>query len=525
LPKIPLVWYDKSLEEKMEKIVIFDTTLRDGEQSPGASLTSEEKLKISFQLEKLGVDIIEGGFPIASEDDAKAVKEIGEKIKKSSVCALARCKNQDIDVALKSLEKANKPRLHLFLATSEIHRKYKLNKAKSEIVRIAKESVRYAKKFIDDIEFSPEDASRTEIDFLIEVSKAVIEEGAKTINIPDTVGYSNPWEFGEMIKMLKENLPDDIILSVHCHNDLGLAVANSLSAILNGAKQIECTINGIGERAGNASLEEIVMNLKVREDYFKITTDINTKEIYKTSRLVSSLTGIPVQPNKAIVGENAFRHEAGIHQDGVLKYRGTYEIMSPELIGLQGDQLVLGKHSGRHALKSRLQDLGFDIKNSELEKVFQRFKQLSDKKKEITDIDLIVIAEEELTPLKPFYSLVYFHIISGTSTIPSATVRLEKEGKIYEDASSGDGPVEAIYRAIDRITGLTPTLKEYKINAITGGKDAQGEVVVTLEIDGIRTSGKGVSTDVIEASAKAYITAINYYISKKDLIKKAYKGT
>jgi len=508
----------------MERIIIFDTTLRDGEQSPGASLTSNEKIKIAEQLEKLGVDVIEAGFPIASEDDAKAVKKIAEKIKKCTVCALARCKDEDINIALESLEKANKPRLHLFLATSDIHRKYKLKKAKSEIIRIAREKVRYAKKFIDDIEFSPEDASRTEIDFLIDISKAVIEEGAKTVNIPDTVGYAIPFEFGELIKTLKENLPDDIIISIHCHNDLGLAVANSLSAIINGARQVECTINGIGERAGNASLEEIVMNLKIRKNYFRVKTDINTEEIYKTSRLVSSLTGIPVQPNKAIVGENAFKHEAGIHQDGVLKFRKTYEIINPEMIGVPGTQLVLGKHSGRHALKARLKELGFDIEGKELEKIFERFKKLADKKKEITDIDLIVITEEELMPLKPFYKLVYFHIVSGSSTIPSATVRIEKGDKIFEDASRGDGPVDALYKAIDRITGLKPVLKEYKINAITGGKDAQGEVAVTLEIGGIRTSGKGVSTDVIEASGKAYINAINYYLTKKDFVKKSYKG-
>ncbi len=508
----------------MERIIIFDTTLRDGEQSPGASLTSNEKIKIAEQLEKLGVDVIEAGFPIASEDDAKAVKKIAEKIKKCTVCALARCKDEDINIALKSLEKANKPRLHLFLATSDIHRKYKLKKAKSEIIRIAREKVRYAKKFIDDIEFSPEDASRTEIDFLIDISKAVIEEGAKTVNIPDTVGYAIPFEFGELIKTLKENLPDDIIISIHCHNDLGLAVANSLAAIINGARQVECTINGIGERAGNASLEEIVMNLKIKEKFFKVKTGIKTKQIYKTSRLVSSLTGIPVQPNKAIVGENAFKHEAGIHQDGVLKFRKTYEIINPEMIGVPGTQLVLGKHSGRHALKARLKELGFDIEGKELEKIFERFKKLADKKKEITDIDLIVITEEELMPLKPFYKLVYFHIVSGSSTIPSATVRIEKGGKIFEDASRGDGPVDALYKAIDRITGLKPVLKEYKINAITGGKDAQGEVSVTLEIGGIRTSGKGVSTDVIEASGKAYINAINYYLTKKDFVKKSYKG-
>jgi len=508
----------------MERILIFDTTLRDGEQSPGASLTSDEKLKIALQLEKLGVDIIEAGFPISSPDDAKAVEIIGENIKNSIVCALARCRDEDINVALKSLEKTKKPRLHLFLATSEIHRKYKLKKAKNEIVKIARGKVRYAKKYIDDIEFSPEDASRTEPDFLLEVCQAVIDEGAKTVNIPDTVGYAIPEEFGNLIKFLKENLPENIIISVHCHNDLGLAVANSLIAIRNGARQVECTINGIGERAGNASLEEIVMNLIVRKNYYNVQTNIKTEEIYKTSRLVSTLTGIPVQPNKAIVGKNAFRHEAGIHQDGILKYRLTYEIMDPKMIGIPESELVLGKHSGRHALRERLKILGFEFDDEKFEVIFDKFKKLADKKKEIHDVDLIAIAEEEIIPIKPIYSLEYFHIISGSSTIPSATVRLKKDKKIIEDASRGDGPVDALYKAIDRITKLSPVLKEYKINAITGGKDAQGEVNVTLEIKGLTVYGKGVSTDIIEASAKAYINAINYYLVRKEIGKKIIKG-
>ncbi|MFN4227099.1 MAG: 2-isopropylmalate synthase [Candidatus Ratteibacteria bacterium] len=509
----------------MEKIIIFDTTLRDGEQSPGASLTSDEKLKIAFQLEKLGVDIIEAGFPISSSDDAKAVRIIGENIKNSIVCALARCKDEDIDVALKALEKAKKPRLHLFLATSEIHMKYKLKKAKDEIVKIAREKVRYAKKFIDDIEFSPEDATRTEPNFLLQVCQAAIEEGAKTINIPDTVGYAIPEEFGKLIKFLKENLPKEIIISVHCHNDLGLAVSNSLCAILNGARQVECTINGIGERAGNASLEEIVMNLVIRKNYYKVETNIKTEEIYKTSRLVSTLTGIPVQPNKAIVGKNAFRHEAGIHQDGILKYRKTYEIIDPKMIGIPESELVLGKHSGRHALKERLKVLGFEFEDEKFEKIFEKFKKLAEKKKEIHDADLIAIAEEEFSLIKPIYTLEYFHIVSGSSTIPSATVRLKKEGKIIEDASRGDGPVDALYKAIDRIIKISPVLKEYKINAITGGKDAQGEVNVTLEIQGKIFYGKGVSTDIIEASGKAYINAINFYLSRKMIEKKKLKGT
>lgn len=508
----------------MEKVLIFDTTLRDGEQSPGASLTSDEKLKIALQLEKLGVDIIEAGFPITSEDDAKAVGIIAENIKDSIVCALARCKDEDINVALKSLEKAKKPRLHLFLATSEIHRKYKLKKAKGEIIKIAKEKVRYAKKFIDDIEFSPEDASRTEPDFLLDVCKAVIEEGAKTVNIPDTVGYAIPEEFGKLIRFLRENLPQNIIISVHCHNDLGLAVANSLIAILNGARQVECTINGIGERAGNASLEEIVMNLVVRKNYYKVETNINTREIYKTSRLVSTLTGIPVQPNKAIVGRNAFRHEAGIHQDGILKHRLTYEIMDPKIIGIPESELVLGKHSGRHALRERLKNLGFEFDDEKFEVIFEKFKKLADKKKEIHDVDLIALAEEEIISIKPVYSLEYFHIISGSSTIPSATVKLRKGKKVIEDASRGDGPVDALYKAIDRITKIAPVLKEYKITAITGGKDAQGEVSVTLEINGKTVYGKGVSTDIIEASGKAYINAINFYLAREKRYKKVIKG-
>ncbi len=510
----------------MEKILILDTTLRDGEQSPGASLTSEEKIKIAEQLEKLGVDIIEAGFPIASEDDSKAVKLISEIIRKPVICALARCVDKDIEAALKSLEKADKPRLHIFLATSEIHRQHKLKKAKDEILKIAVEKTRFAKKYIQDIEFSPEDASRTEPDFLIEVAEAVISEGATTINIPDTVGYATPYEYSSLIKLLRDKLPKEITLSVHCHDDLGLAVANSLAAISSGARQVECTINGIGERAGSAALEEIVMNLIVKKSFYQLETNINPKEIYRTSRMVSSLTGVSVQPNKAIIGENAFRHESGIHQDGVLKHRETYEIMSAETIGKTTSELVLGKHSGRHALKAQIEAFGFNFNESQLDKVFEKFKKLADKKKEIADIDLIVLAEEEETKTRePIYSLEYFHILSGSSTIPSATVRIRKGEEVYEDASRGDGPIDAIYKVVDRITGLNPVLKEYKISAITSGKDAQGEVMVTLEIDDMKIVAKGFSTDIIEASAKAYINAINRYLMRKHLSKPKYKGT
>jgi 2-isopropylmalate synthase len=509
----------------MEKVIIFDTTLRDGEQSPGASLTSDEKIKVAEQLERLGVDIIEAGFPIASEDDAKAVSLIGKRIKNSVVCALARCKDEDIEVALRSLETAAKPRLHIFLATSEIHREYKLHKAKDEIIKIAVEKTKLAKRHIDNVEFSPEDASRTEPDFLLDVLKAVVAEGVKTVNIPDTVGYTIPSEYGPLIKYLRENLPEDVVISVHCHDDLGVAVANSLTAVINGARQVECTINGIGERAGNASLEEIVMNLAVRKDLYNFETNIITKEIYRTSRMVSSLTGVPVQPNKAIVGENAFRHEAGIHQDGILKNRSTYEIMNPEMVGVPKSELVLGKHSGRHALKARIEDLGFQLNEEQIEKVYDRFKKLADKKKEITDIDLIVLTEEEdIKTEEPTYTLEYFHIVSGSSTIPSATVRIKEKDRIHEDASRGDGPVDALYKAINRVTGISPILKEYKITAITGGQDAQGEVTVTLETEGLKIVGKGVSTDIIEASGKAYLNAINRYLIRKNLTRTRYKG-
>ncbi|MCM8770053.1 MAG: 2-isopropylmalate synthase [Candidatus Omnitrophica bacterium] len=510
----------------MERVIIFDTTLRDGEQSPGASLTSQEKVQIARQLEILGVDVIEAGFPAASPGDAEAVTLVSQAVQRPSVCALARCHDRDIEVALKSLEKAAHPRLHLFLATSEIHRRYKLGKAKTEILRIATEKVSSVRKLINDVEFSPEDASRTEPEFLLEVVLAVVEAGACTVNIPDTVGYAVPEEFGTLIDFLASPIRGkNVIISVHCHNDLGLAVSNSLAALKSGARQVECTINGIGERAGNASLEEIVMNLHVRKDYYQCFTNINTREIYRTSRLVSSLTGIPVQPNKAIVGENAFRHEAGIHQDGILKKRETYEIMSPQLIGLPQSELVLGKHSGRHALSARLKELGLTLTEEQLERIFRRFKLLADRKKEITDLDLIVVAEEETIDVQPVYQLDYFHILSGSSTVPSATVRLKKGEEILEDAARGDGPVDALYKTIDRIIGLKPVLKEYKITAITGGQDAQGEVSVCLEINGAKVAAKGVSTDILEASAKAYLTAINQYLRKKTAPRKAGPAT
>jgi 2-isopropylmalate synthase len=465
-----------------ERIIIFDTTLRDGEQSPGASLGAEAKLKLARQLAKLKVDVIEAGFPASSPGDLRSVRTIAEKTKGPVIAALARCIKKDIDLAVQALEPAVKKRLHIFLATSAIHRKYKLKKAKQEILRLAVESVKYGRRFCDDVEFSPEDASRTEPDYLCQVVEAVIEAGATVVNIPDTVGYATPVEFGRLIATIKSQVPniENATLSIHCHDDLGLATSNSLSAVENGARQVECTVNGIGERAGNASLEEMVMILKTREDYFGFRTGIKTKEIYPASRLVTTLTGIHVQPNKAIVGDNAFKHEAGIHQDGVLKEKRTYEIMSPESIGLKESKLVLGKHSGRHAFGKRLEGLGYKLSEKDMLKAFERFKRLADKKKEIYDEDLTAIIEDEISAVPETFKLVYVHTTSGSQTVPTATVRLKKEGKIFQDAACGDGPVDAAYKTIDKITGLGAELVDYSLRAVTSGKDALGEVTVRI---------------------------------------------
>jgi len=500
-----------------EYVRIFDTTLRDGEQSPGASLNREEKLEIARALEALGVDIIEAGFPIASPDDFEAVRQIAEEIRGCSIAALARCLEKDITRAAEALKNAAKPRIHVFCATSEIHRKYKLQRAKDEIVKMSVEGVRLAKQFVDDVEFSPEDASRTELPFLAEVVSAVIEAGATTVNIPDTVGYSVPEEFAGIIRYLKEHVPniDGIIISVHCHNDLGLAVANSLAAVKAGARQIECTINGLGERAGNAALEEIVMALKVRHDQLPYRTRINTRRIYPTSRLVATLTGIHPQPNKAIVGDNAFAHESGIHQHGVLQYAKTYEIMNPQDVGIPESKLVLGKHSGRHALRQRLEQLGYRLTDEQLEQVFERFKALADKKKEVFDEDLEVIVEDTTRIVPKVWLVESLQTTSGTGVIPTATVRMRnlQDGTIVQDAATGDGPVDAAYSAIQRITGVTVRLRDYQLRAITSGKDAQGEVTIEVEYDSKRIRGRGVSTDIIEASATALVDAINRIIS------------
>jgi 2-isopropylmalate synthase len=501
----------------MEKIIVFDTTLRDGEQSPGASLNKNEKLEIARQLAVLGVDVIEAGFPISSPGDFDAVKTVARTVKGPIICALARAIEKDIDAAYNSVKFSSRPRIHVFLATSKIHMKYKLKKAEGEILRLAVSSVRYAKNKCPDIEFSPEDASRTEKEFLHRVVEAVIEAGAATVNIPDTVGYTTPFEFASIIKGIKENVPniDRCIISVHCHNDLGLSVANSLAAVLNGARQVECTVNGLGERAGNASLEEIVMAIKTRHDIFKgVHTDINTKEIYKTSRLVSKLTGMPVQPNKAIVGGNAFAHESGIHQDGVLKERITYEIMKPEDVGYEETKLVLGKHSGRHAFGERLKKLGLEVNKEQLDKAFERFKVLADKKKEIFDEDLETIVDEEISRIPEEFRLDHFYISSGDRVKPTATISLKRHSKILEASSSGDGPVDACYKAIDKITGMIGKLMDYQIRSVTGGKDALGEVSVKILSKGKVVSGRGASTDIIEASIKAYLGAVNKLVIK-----------
>jgi len=496
----------------MEKIIIFDTTLRDGEQAPGASLNPAEKLEIAEALQELGVDVIEAGFPVSSEGDFNAVQRIARSIKGPVICGLARAIKEDIDAAYGATKSARRPRIHVFLATSKIHLQYKLKKAEDEILRLAVENVRYARNLCPDIEFSPEDAARTDWGFLFKVVEAVIEAGATTVNIPDTVGYAHPEEFGRLIKAIRENVPNinKAVISIHCHNDLGLAVANSLEAIKNGARQVECTVNGIGERAGNASMEEIVMAIKTRKDIFKdIETSINTRQIYKTSRLVSKLTGFVVAPNKAIVGGNAFRHESGIHQDGVLKERTTYEIINPEDVGFTGKGIVLGKHSGRHALNERLEELGFKLNPQQLEKVNIRFKALADKKKNIFDDDLISIVEDETISIKPVWKLASFVINSGTNITPTATVTLKYKNKILSAQSSGDGPVDACFKAIDKITGVKGELQDYRIEAVTKGKDALGEVSLKLKAKGKVVTSHSLSTDIIESSILAYLNALN----------------
>ena len=509
-----------------DRIIIFDTTLRDGEQSPGATLNVEEKLTIARQLARLGVDVIEAGFPFASPGDFEAVSKIAQQVgtpNGPTICGLARATKSDIEAAAKALSAAAKPRIHTFLATSDIHLEYKLKKTRAEVLAIAPEMVAYAKTFMNDVEFSPEDAGRSDPEFLYQVLEAVIAAGATTVNIPDTVGYITPAEFGALIKGIKENVPniDQAVISVHGHNDLGLAVANFLEAVKNGARQLECTINGIGERAGNAALEELVMGLHVRRQYYnpflgrapeseEPLTNIDTRQLYKTSRLVSNLTGMLVQPNKAIVGANAFAHESGIHQDGVLKHRLTYEIMDAQSIGLNDNQIVLGKLSGRNAFRSRLKELGFDPGEQELNRAFLRFKDMADKKKDITDWDLEAIINDEIQQPPELFKLEHVQVSCGDHSRPTATVTIRTpSGEELTDAAIGTGPVDAVYRAINRVVNVPNELIEYSVQSVTVGIDALGEVTIRLKHEDRIFSGHAANTDIIVASALAYMSALN----------------
>lgn len=495
-------------------IRIFDTTLRDGEQSPGASMNLDEKLKIAHALVDLGVDIIEAGFPIASPGDFEAVSEIARQVRGATICGLARCNPADIDRAWEALKHAERARIHVFLATSAIHREFKLKMTPDEIIKRAVAGVEQAVGHCDDVEFSPEDAARTEIDFLCEVVEAAIAAGATTVNIPDTVGYATPSHMGGVIRTLKQRVPniDDAVISIHCHNDLGLAVANSLAAIESGAGQVECTINGIGERAGNCSLEEIVMALRTRHDYYHAATRIVSNRLVPTSRLVSGITGLQVQRNKAIVGRNAFAHEAGIHQDGMLKEPSTYEIMRPEDVGFSRTELVLGKHSGRAALADRARAMGFHITGEQLQEVFEQFKQLADKKKEIYDGDIAALVKKTLhdSMTDDEWQLVSFQVTSGSGVSPAVSLTLRRgDQEVTEQLEDGDGPVDAAFLATEKITGLRLTCKDFTVRSATLGHDAQGEVNVEVECDGQSYRGRGVSTDTVEATVLAILSAVN----------------
>ena len=522
---------------KKNRIIIFDTTLRDGEQCPGASMTLREKLEVARQLARLKVDVIEGGFPVISDGDFTAVNTIAREIKGPTIAGLARCVPKDIEAAGKAVMPAGKKgRIHVFLATSKLHREFKLGKAQGQIIKLAVDGVKRARKLVADVEFSPEDASRTEPDFLVEVCQAVVDAGATTVNIPDTVGWAVPGQFGELIAHLHGSVPEfqsgKAIISVHCHNDLGMAVANSLAAVEAGARQIECTVNGIGERAGNAALEEVVMALKTRNDvYSGYTCGVAAKQIVKASKLVARMSGLPVQRSKAIVGENAFAHSSGIHQDGIIKKRETYEIMDPEEVGWGQTELPLTKHSGRAAMSMRLRHLGFKLTDEEINNVFSRFKEIGDKKKFVYDDDLGALVDGQMTKVHETWVMEYLNVTSGNHTVPTATVRLKKAATgrskketVLQDAGVGDGPVDAALKAIDRLTETRGRLKDYAIRAVSQGKDAMGEVSVKVDFgDGDLVSGKGASTDVIEASAKAYLNAVNRHLNTSCRKKKPRK--
>lgn len=492
-------------------VKIFDTTLRDGEQSPGASMNTAEKLRLALQLEKLGVDVIEAGFPAASDGDFEAVSQIAGKLKNTEVAGLARANKPDIDRAWGAVQHAVKPRIHTFIATSDIHLEYKLKMNREQVLQAAIEAVRYAKSFTDYVEFSAEDGSRSDRDFLCKVFEAAIAAGATVVNLPDTVGYAIPSEFGDLVKYVMTHTPNihQAVLSVHCHNDLGLATANTITALAAGARQAEVTINGIGERAGNTSLEEVVMALHTRGNYLPLSTGIKTEHLYPASRLVSMITGIIVQPNKAIVGANAFAHEAGIHQDGMLKNPMTYEIMRPETIGLSATKLVLGKHSGRHALREHLKDLGYDLSDEELQIVFTKFKALADKKKHVMDEDLEAIVTEGVLRTADIFALEYLHVSSGTTVLPMASVQMSVNGRSIRGAGYGNGPIDATYNTIAKLSNTDSELLRFSISALTGGTDAQGEVTVRLKENGLIALGRGSDPDIITASALAYINGLN----------------
>jgi len=498
-----------------EQVYIFDTTLRDGEQSPGAAMTVDEKVRMAIQLERLGIDVIEAGFPIASKGELASVRKIADAVKKATVAGLARTGKADIDAAWEAIKTAARPRIHVFIATSDIHLKHKLRKTREQVLDDAVGAVKYARQYTDDVEFSCEDATRSDVDYLCQILRAVIDSGATVVNVPDTVGYSIPAEIGALFRKIRENVPsiDRAVVSTHCHNDLGMAVANSLAAVRFGARQVECTINGIGERAGNAALEEIVMALRTREDKLPFYTGINSQEIYRTSRLLSTLTGLSIPRNKPIVGKNAFAHESGVHQDGVIKQALTYEIMAPESVGVPKSSIVLGKHSGKHGLSARCEAIGFTLNDEQLKEVYNKFIDLADKKKEVTDEDLSAIVEDVLGLIEEVYVLEYLQTTSGSNTKATATVQLRTNGDAVLDSAVGDGPVDAAYKTIERITGISGKLLEYSINAVTIGKDAMGEAFVKVQFQEDSVTGHGLSTDIIEASVKAFLNALNKWLS------------
>ena len=503
-----------------DKVLIFDTTLRDGEQSAGAGMTVGEKIEIAKQLERLNVDVIEAGFPISSPGDFEAVRSIAREVRKPIIAALAHANEAAVDRAGEALRDAARPRIHVFISSSDQHIQHQLHKNREEVVEMAAKAVARARRYTDDVEFSPMDSSRTDREFLAHMVRAAVDAGATTINIPDTVGYAVPEEFARLIERLREEIPElgeSVRLSVHCHDDLGMSVANSLAAVKAGARQVEGCVNGIGERAGNTAIEEIVMALRTRADYFDVGVDVDTTQLYNASRLVSQISGFPVQPNKAVVGRNAFRHASGIHQDGVLKERTTYEIINPLDVGVPRSELVLGKLSGRHGLRARLEELGYALSAEELDKAHEAFKELADKKREVTDRDLIALMGNERTSVEETYSLEHVQVTCGTGEIPTATVRLSRaQGESFTDAATGTGPVDAVYKAINRIVGEPNELTEFSVNSVTEGIDAVGEVSIRIEQDGRPYIGRGADTDIIVACARAYMNALNRLLAMGD---------